>query len=142
MLFVKRTYQRLSPIHSPPAVGSVLPTEGGNPTESHLEGLLSRITLSTVCHSPGFQKTACMCSFAQSDSCDPKDCSPPGFSVHGISQAWEISFSRGSGLPFPSPGDFPNPRIEPVSLALAGGFFTTEPPGKSSRKQSLRHKFI
>ena len=34
------------------------------------------------------------------------------------------------GLPFPSPGDLPNPRIEPVSLALAGGFFTTEPPGK------------
>ena len=38
----------------------VLSTEGGNPTESHLEGLLSRITLSTICHSPGFQKTACV----------------------------------------------------------------------------------
>ena len=34
------------------------------------------------------------------------------------------------GLPFPSPGDLPNPGIEPVSPALAGGFFTTEPPGK------------
>ena len=34
-----------------------------------------------------------------------------------------------SGLPFPSPGDLPYPGIEPVSLALAGGFFTTEPPG-------------
>ena len=32
-----------------------------------------------------------------------------------------------SGLPFPSPGDLPNPGIEPLSLALAGGFFTTEP---------------
>ena len=30
-----------------------------------------------------------------------------------------------SGLPFPPPGDFPNPGIEPASLALAGGFFTT-----------------
>ena len=33
-----------------------------------------------------------------------------------------------SGLPFPSPGDLPDPGIEPVSLvsaALAGGFFTT-----------------
>ena len=33
-----------------------------------------------------------------------------------------------SGLPFPSPGDLPNPGIEPVSLAspaMAGGFFTT-----------------
>ena len=35
-----------------------------------------------------------------------------------------------SELPFPSPGDFPNPGIESISLALAGGFFTTEPPGK------------
>ena len=33
-----------------------------------------------------------------------------------------------SGLPFPPPGDLPNPGIEPMSLtspALAGGFFTT-----------------
>ena len=34
-----------------------------------------------------------------------------------------------SGLPFPSPGTLPNSRMEPVSLALAGRFFTTEPPG-------------
>ena len=34
------------------------------------------------------------------------------------------------GLPFPSPGDLLNPGIEPASLALAGGFCTTEPPGK------------
>ena len=43
-----------------------------------------------------------------------------------------------SGLPFPPPGDLPNPGIEPmcpVSPALAGGFFTTEPPGKPSRAQ-------
>ena len=35
-----------------------------------------------------------------------------------------------SGLPFPSPGDLLNPRIKPVSPALAGSFFTTEPPAK------------
>ena len=35
-----------------------------------------------------------------------------------------------SGLPFPSPGDLPDSRIDPTSSALAGGFFTTEPPGK------------
>ena len=33
-------------------------------------------------------------------------------------------------LPCPSPGDLPDPGMEPVSPALAGGFFTTEPPGK------------
>ena len=41
-----------------------------------------------------------------------------------------------SGLPFPTPGDLPNPGTEPVSLvspALAGGLFTTKPPGKPPR---------
>ena len=36
-----------------------------------------------------------------------------------------------SGLPFRSPGNLPDPEIEPmppVSPALAGGFFTTVPP--------------
>ena len=36
-----------------------------------------------------------------------------------------------SGLPFPSP-DLPDLGIECVSPALAGGFFTPEPPGKPS----------
>ena len=35
-----------------------------------------------------------------------------------------------SGLPFPSPGDLPDPGIKLKSPALAGGFFTTEPLGK------------
>jgi len=41
-----------------------------------------------------------------------------------------MGFSRQeywSGLPFPSLGDLPDPGIEPVSLELAGGFFTNEP---------------
>ena len=36
-------------------------------------------------------------------------------------------------MPFPSPGDLSDPGIKPTSpaaLALAGGFFTAEPPGK------------
>ena len=33
-----------------------------------------------------------------------------------------------SGLPFLSPGDLPNPGIEPTFSALAGGFFTIELP--------------
>ena len=35
-----------------------------------------------------------------------------------------------SGLPFPSPGDLPGLGIEPMSPALASGFFTAETPGK------------
>ena len=44
-----------------------------------------------------------------------------------------IGFSRQeywNGLPSPSPGDLPDPGIEPMSPALACGFFTTEPPEK------------
>ena len=40
-----------------------------------------------------------------------------------------------NGLPFPPPGDVPDPGVEPMSLAsptLAGGFFMTAPPGKPS----------
>ena len=48
-----------------------------------------------------------------------------------------MGFSRQgywSGLPFPPPGDLPEPEIEPQSLAspaLAGGIFTAAPPGKT-----------
>ena len=70
----------------------------------------------------------CLCAQSCLTLCDPMDCTPPGSSVCGISQAryW-------SELPFPPPGDLPDPGIEPKSLAssaLAGGFFTTAPPGK------------
>ena len=52
--------------------------------------------------------------------CSPMDWSPAGSSVYGIFQAeyW-------SRLPFPAPGDLPNPGIKPTSAELAGGFFTT-----------------
>ena len=55
--------------------------------------------------------------------CESMECSLPGFSVHRILQAriW-------SGLPCPPQRDLPNPGIEPMSpmsLALAGSFFTT-----------------
>ena len=48
-----------------------------------------------------------------------------------------MEFSRQeywSGLPCPTPGNLPDPGIEPrflISSVLAGGLFTTEPPGKS-----------
>ena len=36
-----------------------------------------------------------------------------------------------SGLPFPSPEDFPGPGIQSVAPVLVCRFFTTEPPGRS-----------
>jgi len=44
-----------------------------------------------------------------------------------------MGFSRQeywSELPFPSPGNLPNPGMQPKSPTLAGTFFTSEPPGK------------
>ena len=56
---------------------------------------------------------------------DAVDCRLPGSSVHEILQAkyW-------SGLPFPSPGDLPDPGIKPGSPALQADALPSEPPGK------------
>ena len=40
-----------------------------------------------------------------------------------------------NGWPSPSPGDLPDPGVELTSPALAGKFFTVEPPGKPNAKQ-------
>ena len=73
---------------------------------------------------------------------DPMDYSPPSSSVHGIfkQEYW-------SKLPFPTPGGLPDPGIEPASpespaLALAGRFFTTEPPRKSWKIGYLHSNII
>ena len=52
-----------------------------------------------------------------------------------------MEFSRQeywSGFPFPSPGDLPNPGIEPVSPALQADALPSEPPGKSGIKEYIR----
>jgi len=45
-----------------------------------------------------------------------------------------------SELPFLSPRDLPNPGIEPESPALAGEFFTAEPPGKYVKTKTKNNK--
>ena len=53
--------------------------------------------------------------------------------AHQASPSIELSQEYWSGLPFPPPGDLPDPGIRPTSPevpALAGGFFTTETPRK------------
>ena len=89
-----------------------------------------------------------------SNTCDPVDCSSWSSSVHGILQArileWVLCpwdplgkntgvgpLSMGSsrqeywsGLPFPSPGDLPNPGIKPESPALQADSLLTELWGK------------
>ena len=55
-----------------------------------------------------------------------------------------MGFSRQeywSWLPFPSPGDLPDPGIEPLSTALAGGFFIAEPSRKPIAKRKHLRKY-
>ena len=56
--------------------------------------------------------------------CNPVDCSPPASFC-----PWDFP-GKNTGLPFPSPSELPDPEIKPLSHALTGRFFTTEPPGK------------
>ena len=63
--------------------------------------------------------------------CNPMDCSPLFMEFHR-QEYW-------SGLPFPPPGDRPNPGMQPrssASASLAGRFFTTVPPVMCSCLQS------
>ena len=79
-------------------------------------------------------KCVCVCVYVlscsvMSDSYDPMAVAHQApLSIGFTSQEY---WSR---LPFPPPGDLLDPGIEPTSLvfpALAGGFFTTVPPGKT-----------
>ena len=63
-------------------------------------------------------------------------------SVTPWTTACQASLSMGSPrqeyrsrLPFPPPGDLPDPGIKPTSPALARGFCTTEPPGKPHKSR-------
>ena len=56
-----------------------------------------------------------------------------------------VGFSRQeywSGLPCPPRADVPYPGVEPVSPALAGGFFTTESSGILAGGKSIVHKLF
>ena len=70
--------------------------------------------------------SGCVCVYSVAHLCltlcDPMDCSSPG--------SPSVEFSRQeywSGLPFPPSEGLPDPGIEPISPALAGGFLTTVP---------------
>ena len=62
---------------------------------------------------------------------NPMDCNPPGSSVHARQEYL-------SGLPFISPGNLPNPGIEPASPVLAGRFITIEPPASKLEVSKVR----
>ena len=74
---------------------------GGGDTET------SSPAVATCCAEPPFTHGKGSAAQSCPTLCDPTDCSPPGSSAHGIPQ-------RGywTGLPFPSPGDLPEPHTD------------------------------
>ena len=76
-----------------------------------------------------------------SDSLQPHGLEPPSLLCQ-----WDFPWQKyWSGLPFPSPGDLPDPGIKPtspVSPALAGRFFTTEPTGSLLLMRTLLQIYI
>ena len=65
-----------------------------------------------------------------------------------LTDPWIVALSMGfarqecwSGLPFPSPGDLPNPGIEPRSPALQADTLTSEPPGKPQNSKFYKFTF-
>ena len=71
----------------------------------------------------------CCCCFSPSVSsdsfCDPMDCSLPGFSVCGISQARTVEW-----VAIPSSKGSYRPKDQIQVSCIAGRFFTAKPPGK------------
>ena len=74
--------------------------------------------------------------FAQ--SC-PTLCVPMDYSPTRLLRPWDFSRQESwSGLPFPSPGDLPNPGIKPPSPALQADDLPSEPPGKTLLKIKVK----
>ena len=89
---------------------------------------------------PLWQKKSCSVDQLNPTLWDSMDYSPPGFSLHGIPQARILEW-----VAISSPEDLPNPGTELESLvspALAGGFFTTEPPGNMAESEDELRTFL
>ena len=78
----------------------------------------------------------CVCVLS-STLCDPMDCSPPGSSVDGIFQEkyW-------NGLPFPPPGDLPDPGIAPTSPVSPALQVDSLPSETSEKHFWWKHDYI
>ena len=80
----------------------------------------------------GWDRCHCLAAKSCPTLCSPMDYNRPGSSLHGIFQVrileWvAVSFTR----------DLSRPRVQTHISSLAGGSFTTEPPGKSRWGQGM-----
>ena len=70
--------------------------------------------------------------------CNPMDCI-----AYQALQSMEFSSQEyWSGLPFPSPGDLPNPGIEPRSPALQADTLPSEPPEKEPKLTIFKNSYL
>ena len=101
-------------------------------TKVHLVKAIVFTVVMYGCESWTIKKAACMPAGVWAQlcpiPCDPIDCSPPGYSVHGIFQARilelvAISSSRGSSWPR-------NGTCVSCIFCIGRSFFTIVPPGK------------
>ena len=77
-----------------------------------------------------YKLCGCMHALSCPTVCDPMDRQAPLSMGFSRQEYW-------SGVPFPTPGDLPDPRIKhtfSASPELTGRFFTTEPPRKPFRR--------
>ena len=98
----------------------IFPTQRSNPGLLHCRQTLYRLSHREV---PWWVIVVVLVTQLCLTLCDPMGCSPPGSSVHGILQARTLEWV----LPFPSPGDLPDPEIEPGSPALKADSSPSEP---------------
>ena len=85
---------------------------------SHVAGSISTVRFGPQC------VCVCVC---------PTLCNPMDYSPHQTPLSMEFSRQEyWSGLPFPSPGDLPDPGMETRSLSLQADSLPSEPPGKPS----------
>ena len=103
-----------------------------------LLGFFTKMTMSSENRQWNFSslcKWKCLWS-SHVQLCNPKDCGPPGSSVHGILQTGILEW-----VAFLSLGDLSDPGIEPGSSVLQVDSLLSEPPGKTLLKSIQLHFF-
>ena len=105
-------------------------------------GKLDADPVSCVTFSNSVCVCVCACGHARKSSVLSDSSQPHGLQPTKLLYSWNFSRHKyWSGLSFLTPGDLPNPRIEPTSLltpVLAGAFFTNGPPDPWAKPNSQR----
>ena len=107
---------------------------GSSTVPGHIQALIKEVwTLTCICMYIRMYACMCACMYTLSESEVTQSCLFATPWMVTYQALLSMGFSRQeywSGLPFPSPGDLPNPGIEPGSPALQTDALPSEPLGK------------